>query len=335
MLKPKLCAIRLLLLLLVYQASAKVENSFQSGQYAQYKDYYSTPSPPSYHQYPDLTKSVETGDVSNDPKHVESQQEPLLSQSTAQQPVQSAAPNQHVYYYETYPMQDSSSRGSAYSVPGANKRCTYMANGSMRCYSRQDIGDYDTTGSDGDATGAGLGGFAGLIGLLGLKGIKGLASVVFPIIFPLLFPLVFPLLLPLLLPILLPILLLPLLLILLIPIPVISVPAPTARSLQNGFSEARKMAYNTFEKVVSSDECVERISCEISRMSRGRKAGEWMEKVLGLLPEKSSITKRIHKGFNMHNISTSDYSDVELEQRSSCSSLKCKMLSVFDTASSG
>jgi len=143
MLKPRLVqgAIRLLLLLLVYQASAKVENSFQSSQYSQYKDYYSTP-PPSYLQYPDLTKSnAAPGEVGSDSAHAASSSEPLLSQPSAQQPVQGAAPNQHVYYYETYPMQDSS-RGSLYNVPGANKRCTYMANGSMRCYSRQDYGKY-------------------------------------------------------------------------------------------------------------------------------------------------------------------------------------------------
>lgn len=117
-------------------AHAKVETSFQGSQYSQYKDYYG--STPGY-QYPDLTvKSA--GDISNSPILVEpqQQQDSLLSQSTVQQPVAAAPSNQHMYYYETYPMHDTSRR-NMYGVPaGSNKRCIYTQNGNMRCYSRQD-----------------------------------------------------------------------------------------------------------------------------------------------------------------------------------------------------
>lgn len=112
--------------------NGKVDNSFQNSQYPQY-NFASTPSYP----YPDLTvKSGSTGDVAGD---AVPQQDPLLSQSSAQQAVVHGTPNQHVYYYETYPMQDTS-RGNLYSTPGANKRCTFLGNGRMKCYSRQDYG---------------------------------------------------------------------------------------------------------------------------------------------------------------------------------------------------
>lgn len=151
MLKPKLSYCRAILLpnificVLFSLVSAKVENSFQSSsQYSQYKDYYS--STPSSYQFPDLTvksSSIVGGDVSNNPILAETYHQPqdsLVAQGTAQQPVvHGSGANQHVYYYETYPMQDSS-RGNVYGVPGAggNRRCTYLGNGSMRCYQKQD-----------------------------------------------------------------------------------------------------------------------------------------------------------------------------------------------------
>lgn len=48
--------------------------------------------------------------------------------------------------------------------------------------------------------------------------------------------------------------------------------------MQSEISEARKMASSVFDRIIASDECVERISCEVSRMSHKRKAGQWIEK---------------------------------------------------------
>lgn len=146
MLKPKvflraswLINISVQILITFSAVSGKVENSFQSSQYSQYKDpyYASTPNYP----YADLT--VKTGESSSPAVGETHHQDPLLVQGSGQQPVVNGAPNQHVYYYETYPMHDTS-RGSAY-VPERNKRCYNTGNGNMRCYSRQDGGNYNAS----------------------------------------------------------------------------------------------------------------------------------------------------------------------------------------------
>lgn len=123
---------------------------------------------------------------------------------------------------------------------------------------------------DDKGTGAGLGGLIGLIGLLGLKGLKGLLSVLIPII-------TFPLFLPLMIPVILPLLLVLAIPLLLIPIPVISVPAPTARNLQLDLSEARKMATGLLQTVISSDQCIERIACEVAKRSKQGRADKLIQ----------------------------------------------------------
>ena len=123
--------------------------------------------------------------------------------------------------------------------------------------------DLDSVGTSLSSIGGGLGGLGGiggLGGLLGLKGLKGLGLLG-------LLKLGWPLLLFLGLPLLL---LAPLLL-LFLPIPIITIPtSPTGRT----FGPFRLADFSTkmtdlARSVLESDKCIERVSCEISRYSRG------------------------------------------------------------------
>jgi hypothetical protein len=113
---------------------------------------------------------------------------------------------------------------------------------------------------DFDGIGGGAGGLAGLVGLLGIKGLKGLGLLgllkagILPILF---------LLLPALL-------LLPLLLFFL-PIPVITIPQPAAngRSFGLDVKDLGGRMSSLARSVMDSEKCIERISCEMSRYSRG------------------------------------------------------------------
>ncbi|CAL8135313.1 unnamed protein product [Orchesella dallaii] len=59
---------------------------------------------------------------------------------------------------------------------------------------------------------------------------------------------------------------------------------PFARDLGSSAALARS--------VLSSEECVERISCEVFRVAKGYKAQNWILRMLNLLPAQSNLAKR-------------------------------------------
>jgi len=82
-----------------------------------------------------------------------------------------------------------------------------------------------------------------------------------------------------------------LLLILLIPIPVIS--SPLGRSLPSG------SPYNTVQmarEVLTADECVERMSCELSRISRAYDYTSWIPSTLERILARSKWSEKILRG---------------------------------------
>lgn len=128
----------------------------------------------------------------------------------------------------------------------------------------------DAFGDGADLAGDGAGLF-GLLGLLGLKGLK-------PYITNILAFLLAPILLPILAPIFIIgtlILLSPLLLLLFIKVPVIVLPDMniTTRAFPSSARSPLRFARlpELAKEVLESEECVERISCEISRVSRNWK----------------------------------------------------------------
>lgn len=126
-------------------------------------------------------------------------------------------------------------------------------------------------------SGSGKGKGKGLIGLIGLLGLKGLLpkafsilSALFPLILllavplvvinlPMILPLALPLLLPLLLPVLLPVIALAALF---VPIPVI------ATGRRNFLEQKREEFSRAIHNVIHEDQCIERISCQISNAAK-------------------------------------------------------------------
>lgn len=112
----------------------------------------------------------------------------------------------------------------------------------------------------------GIGGLAGILGLKGLKGlgILGLAKAAIPV-----------------LAILLPALLILPLIFLFFPVPVITVPAGGGgRSIIAGLETISGKMTNLARSVLESDKCVERISCEVSRVSRGTFFDKTLKRVI-------------------------------------------------------
>jgi len=131
-------------------------------------------------------------------------------------------------------------------------------------------GDEDGAGGIGGGLG-GIGGLGGLAGILGIKGIKGLGLLgILKAGLPL-----FGLLLP-------GLLLLPLIF-LFLPVPVITIPSnPPGRSLSSGFrfGDMGAKVSQLARSVLESEKCVERMSCEISRVSRGTVFDKTLKRML-------------------------------------------------------
>lgn len=104
--------------------------------YPQYREYYGTDSNSGTNQIrPELTvwKSEPASNVGGPQL-----QDPLVSQSTSVNQPQ-AIPNQHVYYYETFPtpvVGHSNYKTNPVNVHDGSKGCGY----GIKCHSRQDYG---------------------------------------------------------------------------------------------------------------------------------------------------------------------------------------------------
>lgn len=128
----------------------------------------------------------------------------------------------------------------------------------------------------------GLGGLGGVAGILGIKGIKGLgllglAKAAIPI-----------------LAIVLPALLLLPLIFLFFPVPVITVPATGSRSLSLPTLNLGEKMSTLARSILESDKCVERISCEVSRVSRGSFLDKTLKRVIPRFePHMPQALKRI------------------------------------------
>ncbi|OXA64670.1 hypothetical protein Fcan01_01743 [Folsomia candida] len=75
----------------------------------------------------------------------------------------------------------------------------------------------------------------------------------------------------------------------LLPIPVIS----TGRGIKNGNN-----AVDLVKKVITSEECVERISCEISTFTRNYEATSWIPRRIETFMKNSSLHEKISRGFS-------------------------------------
>jgi hypothetical protein len=158
--------------------------------------------------------------------------------------------------------------GPAYGAP--------MMSYGMTGYGNTDTDEDGGGGIGGIGGGGSGGGLAGLLGLLGLKGLKGLKilkplALLVPLL-PALLPLLLPILLPLLLPII-PIILLalaiPLILLLFIPIPVVVAPGGRSNDIPTPLGTvALSSVAQVARDVLQSEECVERICCEVAKASK-------------------------------------------------------------------
>ncbi|CAL8087080.1 unnamed protein product [Orchesella dallaii] len=151
--------------------------------------------------------------------------------------------------------------------PGAVYAPAYGSTGESEGY-EDSLGLGSSLGGLGGGLG-GLGGLGGVAGILGIKGLKGLGILgLFKAAIPIL-------------AILLPALLLLPLIFLFFPVPVITVPA-TQRGLISGFNfgEISGKMTNLARSVLESDKCMERISCEMSRVSRGSFIDRTLKRVL-------------------------------------------------------
>lgn len=126
-----------------------------------------------------------------------------------------------------------------------------------------EYGSVDGYEGEGGLFGAGLGGLGGLGGIAGILGIKGLKGLGLLGLLKAGLPI---------LAILIPALLLLPLLFLFFPVPVITVPS-NQRSIMGdfgvGLGDITGKVSNLARSVLESDKCIERISCEMSRVSRG------------------------------------------------------------------
>jgi len=117
--------------------------------------------------------------------------------------------------------------------------------------------DLDSVGTSLSSISGGLGGLGGLLGLKGLKGLGllGLLKLGWPLLLFLGLPLLF--LAPLLL--------------MFLPIPIITIPTnPNGRTFGPfRFADFSTKMTDLARSVLESDKCIERVSCEISRISRG------------------------------------------------------------------
>ncbi|OXA42918.1 hypothetical protein Fcan01_22365 [Folsomia candida] len=244
-----------------------------------------------------------------------------------------AGGGQSMYYYEMFPAaaggQAAQPAVAQHHAGQGRQLCSYTESGAMRCqpksvaasnaipqYSgghyyrrpsdnRQSYGVEETMGGwgqeeeEGGGEGGGASGLTGLLGALGLLGLKGAKGLITLAPFALALPF-----LPILLPILLAPILLPLLaLLLFIPIPVVVTPA--GRSVSNGIAEFSARAIKMggllpemVTEVVQSEECVERISCEVARVGRKWGVGMdgWVEGLTSSLPKESKYKKKILTG---------------------------------------
>ncbi|ODM96990.1 RNA polymerase II elongation factor ELL, partial [Orchesella cincta] len=143
----------------------------------------------------------------------------------------------------------------------------------------------------GSSLGGGLGGLGGLGGVAGILGIKGLKGLGILGLFKAAIPI---------LAILLPALLLIPLIFLFFPVPVITVPATGQRGLMGAFNlgEISGKMTNLARSVLESDKCMERISCEMSRVSRGSFIDRTLKRVLPRFePHMPQVLKRFARVF--------------------------------------
>jgi hypothetical protein len=208
------------------------------------------------------------------------------------------------YQYQIYPNNPGGGGGGGgYTQPGGGYVGSSSYGTPSQSYGSQSYGPSTSYGGSSGGYGGGssgkggfdLGGAAGgsgAIGLLGLLGLKGLKAFVAPLLLPALAPILLPIL-PIILLVLSPILLilfLPILLILGLPLLILFLPVPLITSFRSLPGQQR---INLVESILYRDECVERLSCEVSRLVNASGfSAPWMK---NLIPKVSTKPRWINR----------------------------------------